>query len=76
MSVGRNLLGKFGFIGGVKPKIASLESVLKLVEPSIQKRRVGGAKQWFSQSSRREFQSKELARRAVSESLARAPLVR
>jgi len=76
MSVGRNLLGKFGFIGTVKPKIVSLESALKLVEPSIQKLRVGGAKHWFSQSNSREFQNKELARRAVSESLARVPVAR
>jgi hypothetical protein len=76
MSLGRNLFGKFGFVGAVKPKIASLRSVLDLVEPSIQKRRVGAAKHWFSQSSSIEFQNKELARRAVSESLARVPLAR
>jgi hypothetical protein len=76
MSLGRNLLGKFGFIVAVKPKMASLRSVLDLVEPLIQKRRVGATNHWFSQSSSREFQNKELARRAVSESLARVPLAR
>jgi len=76
MGVARSLLGMFGFIGAVKPKIGSLKSVLELVEPSIRKRRIGGTKRWFSQSGSREFQNKELARRAVSESLARVPVAR
>jgi hypothetical protein len=76
MSVGRSLLGKFGFLGEMKPRIVSLESMLRLVEPSIRAPHVGGAKEWFSQSSSREFQSKELARRAFDKSLAKFPLAR
>ena len=76
MSGARSLLDIFGFIGAVKLKIASLELVPGLVEPSIHKRPVGSAKRWFSQSRSREFQNKEYARRAVIESLARVPVAR
>jgi hypothetical protein len=76
MSIGRNLLGKFGLIGAMKPAIVSLESVLKLVRPSIRKACVGAARPWQSESSSREFNSKELSRRALNESLARFAVAR
>jgi hypothetical protein len=77
VSIGRNLLGKFGFIGAMKPKIASLELVLKLVQTSIQETRVGAVtRPWLSQSSSREFHSNELARRELNESMAGLPLAR
>jgi hypothetical protein len=76
MSIGRDLLGKFGIIAPMKPEIASAESLLKVVRPSIGKARVGAARRWSSESNSREFQSRELARRAVGESLARIPVAR
>ena len=76
MSTGRNPLGKFGIIEAMKPEITSLALVLKLVQPSIRKARVGAAKRWSSESSGRESHRAELARRTLNESFVRSPVSR
>jgi len=76
MGIESNLLDRFGFIGAAVRKIVSPKSVLRLVEPWIRKPSVRVPRVWPSLSSQREFQRRELARRAFNESLARLHVAR
>jgi hypothetical protein len=76
MSVVSGILSRLEYIGRMRWRIPFLESRLGLSFPRVPSVGLGGRDQWFSSSSRNEFNREELARRSINESLGRTPIAR
>ncbi len=76
MSIVTTVLGKLGFIGGIRPKIVSLESKLTLrhaLAPSV---RFGRVREWASTTRAEEFRRETMVRRSIVELQGRLPTAR
>jgi hypothetical protein len=76
MSIVTTVLGKFGFIGAMRPKIASLGSKLTGGHSVLPHVSLGRPREWFSPNRAEDFRREELARRAMNQFQGRLPIAR